>query len=741
MMQRCNRISALIALALPLVMIASCGQRDAPMDAPDQPIRVTPPLTAGSVLAPAAEQRRYEVASPHGATRQDEYYWLRDDQRSDRDMLAYLAAENAYADAVMAPLEGFETALYEELVGRIKQDDSSVPYKYKDYWYYSRFEEGQEYPIYARREGDMDAEEAVMLDVNQLAEGHDFYQVANWEVSPDQTLLAYLEDSVGRRQYTLRIKDLSTGETLPLQIPGLSTSLAWAADNEMLFYVENDPSTLLTKRVKSHTLSIDPQTDPVVYEELDDSFYVRLSTTRSEKYICINLNSTVSDESRCTEAAAPGEFKVLAPRRRDFEYSADHLGSRWVIRTNWNAENFKLMEADDDILGDRSQWRDLIPYDADVLISRFTLFDDFMAVAERSSGLTRIRIVNSDQQIDYIRADEPAYAMALSVNAEPNTEWIRYTYTSLTTPTSTYELNVRTGERKLLKEQPVLGGFNKDNYVTERLWATAHDGTEIPMSIVYRKDFEKNGTAALLQYGYGSYGSSTDPRFNGNVLSLLDRGMVYAIAHIRGGQEMGRQWYEDGKLLNKTNTFTDFIDVTDFLVNEGYAAPDRVAAVGGSAGGLLVGAVANLAPEKYHVIVSLVPFVDIVTTMLDASIPLTTNEYDEWGNPEDRIYYEYILSYSPYDQLDAKAYPAMFVYTGLWDSQVQYWEPSKYVARLRDRKTDANLVVFRVQMEAGHGGQSGRFQRYHDTAEQYAFLLNQLSVLELQVTNDNTASD
>ena len=701
------------------------------MDAMDQATRVTPPLTAGGVPAPAAEQRSYEVAAPHGATRQDEYYWLRDDQRSNPDMLAYLKAENAYADAIMAPLEKSEAALLEELVGRIKQDDSSVPYKYKDYWYYSRFEEAQEYPIYARREGGMDAEEEILLDVNLLAAGHDFYQVADWEVSPDQTLLAYVEDIVGRRQFTLRIKNLTTGEILSLQIPGLSTSLAWAADSKMLFYVENDPSTLLTKRVKSHTLGNDPQSDPVVYEELDDSFYMDLSTTRSEKYICINVTSTVSSESRCTEAAAPGEFKVLAPRRRDFEYTADHLGSRWVIHTNWNAKNFKLMETVDDISGDRSQWRNLIPHDPDVLISGFDLFDDFMAIGERSNGLTRIRIVTDDQQADYVRADEPAYAMALSVNAEPDTEWIRYTYTSLTTPTSTYELNFRTGERKLLKEQPVLGGFDKNNYVTERLWATAHDGTKIPVTVVYRKGFERNGSAALLQYGYGSYGNSIDPWFSGNVLSLLDRGIVYAIAHIRGGQEMGRQWYDDGKLMNKINTFTDFIAVTDFLVDEGYAAPDRVAAMGGSAGGLLVGAVANLAPEKYRVIVSLVPFVDVVTTMLDASIPLTTNEYDEWGNPEDRTYYDYILSYSPYDQLDAKAYPAMFVYTGLWDSQVQYWEPSKYVARLRERKTDNNLLVFRVQMEAGHGGRSGRFQRYRDTAEQYAFLVNQLGVPDL----------
>ncbi len=743
-----------IASALVFLLLVACGERDAPTgDAPidasnptsavtppsDPTIAtptVTPPLEADSVpvAPPAAEARAHEVAAPHGATRQDEYYWLRDDERADPDMLAYLEAENDYADAVMAPLADSEAALYEELVGRIKQDDSSVPYKYKDYWYYTRFEEGEEYPIYARREGNMDAPEEVMLDVNRLAEGHDFYQVGNWQVSPDQTLLAYVEDKVGRRQYTLRIKDLGSGETLPVQIPGVSTSLAWAADNRTLFYVVNDEETLLTRWVRTHTLGGEAGSDPVVYEEPDDSFYMGLSTTRSERYICISLSSTVSNELRCTEAAAPGEFRVLAPRERDFEYSADHLDSRWVIRTNWNAENFKLMEVGDDVWGDRSEWRDLIGHDDGVFIGGFELFDDFMAVGERSGGLTRVRIVDGDGQTSYVDADETAYAMNLSVNAEPGTDQLRYTYTSLTTPASTYELNVRTGERTLLKEQPVLGGFDKTDYVTERLWATARDGTRIPVSVLYRDGFERDGTAALLQYGYGSYGFSNDPRFSSNVLSLVDRGMVYALAHIRGGQEMGRSWYEDGKLLNKVNTFSDFIDVTDFLVEQGYAAPDRVAAMGGSAGGLLVGAVTNMAPEKYRVIVSLVPFVDVVTTMLDASIPLTTNEYDEWGNPEDETYYDYILSYSPYDQLEAKDYPAMFVSTGLWDSQVQYWEPSKYVARLRARKTDDNLVVYRVQMEAGHGGQSGRFRRYRETAEQYAFLLNQLGV-EMRVAS------
>jgi len=724
-----------IALALIFLLLAACGELHGPTgDEQIDPINLTPaaalPLDADSVPAqpPVAGQRPHEVTAPHGAARQDEYYWLRDDERADPDMLAYLEAENDYADAVMAPLADSKAALYEEIVGRIKQDDSSVPYKYKDYWYYTRFEEGQEYPIHARREGSMDAPEEIMLDVNELAEGHDFYQVGNWKVSPDQTLLAYVEDTVGRRQYTLRVRDLAGGETLAVQIPGVSTSLAWAADNRMLYYVLNDEETLLTRWVKTHTLGSDEGSDPVVYEELDDSFYMGLSTTRSEKHICIGLESTVSSELRCTEAAAPGEFRVLAPRERDFEYSADHHDSRWVIRTNWNAENFKLMEVGDEVWGDRTQWRDLVGHDADVFIGGFELFDEFMAVGERSGGLTRIRIVEQDGQSHYVDADETAYTMALSVNAEPDTDQLRYTYTSLTTPASTYELNVRTGERTLLKEQPVLGGFDKNDYVTERLWATARDGARIPVSVLYRRGFERDGTAALLQYGYGSYGFSNDPRFSSNVLSLVDRGMVYALAHIRGGQEMGRSWYDDGKLLNKVNTFTDFIDVTDFLVDQGYAAPDRVAAMGGSAGGLLVGAVANMAPEKYRVIVSLVPFVDVVTTMLDASIPLTTNEYDEWGNPEDQAYYDYILSYSPYDQLEAKDYPAMFVSTGLWDSQVQYWEPSKYVARLRARKTDDNLLVYRVQMEAGHGGQSGRFQRYLETAERYAFLLNQLGV-------------
>lgn len=679
---------------------------------------------------PQAAPKPHTVKAPHGAERIDEYYWLRDDSRENPEMLAYLKAENAYTDAVLAPLEGLKGRLYDEIVGRIKQDDASVPARWKDYWYYTRFEEGKEYPIHARRKGSMEAPEEVMFDLNAMAEGKPFYQIGNWELSPDQQLAAFAEDSVGRRQYVIRVKNLATGEILPDAIRGASASLMWGDDNRTLYYIENDPTTLLSKRVKAHVLGTPASSDRLVYEEPDDSYYMGLQRTRSDKYLCIGVSSTVSSETRCTEAANPGEFTVLAPRERDFEYDADHLGDRWVIRSNWQAKNFRVLTlADDQPWGDRSRWQELIPHSEAVFISQVELFDDFLAIGERSGGLQRIRLRHwADGREEFVKADESAYAMGVGNNPMPDTDWLRYTYTSLTTPATTFELNVKTGERKLLKEQPVLGGFDKANYVTERLWATARDGTKVPVSVLYRKGFEKNGKAALYQYAYGSYGASTDPTFNSAVLSLVDRGAVYAIAHIRGGQEMGRAWYEDGKLLKKVNTFTDFIDVTDFLVKEGWAAKGRVAAMGGSAGGLLMGAIANMAPEKYRAIVAHVPFVDVVTTMLDESIPLTTNEFDEWGNPKDPTYYAYMLSYSPYDQVKKQDYPSMLVTTGLWDSQVQYYEPAKWVARLRTMKTDDNPLLFRINMEAGHGGKSGRFQRFRERAEEYAFVLERLGL-------------
>ena len=692
---------------------------------------------------PDAAKKPHVVKAPFGAERQDEYYWLRDDKRESKEMLDYLKAENAYADAVLAPLKPVEDALYGEIVGRIKQDDASVPARERGYWYYSRFVKGQDYPIHARRKdadgldagailkaneaGDFAGEE-ILLDVNALAKDKDYYSVGDYEVTQDNTILAYADDTNGRRQYTIRFKDLSGGKDYPETIKGVSANLVWADDNRTLFYVENDPETLLTKKVKKHVLGTDPKDDVLVYEEPDDSFYMGVDRTRDDKYIVIGVSSTVSDELRYAPAADPAAFTVLAPRARDVEYGADHFRGRWVIRTNdGGATNFKIATAPDGADA-RAQWKDWIAHSDDVFIEGFELFDGFTAIAERSGGLERVRILEADGSGEFVKADEPAYSMGLDINSEPATDWLRYSYTSLTTPATTYELNTKTGERRLLKRQPVLGGYDPDNYVTERVWSTARDGTKVPVSIVYKKGFEKNGKAAMLQYGYGSYGASMDPGFSVTTVSLLDRGMVYALAHIRGGQEMGRKWYDDGKLLKKKNTFTDFIDVTDDLVKRGYAAPDRVAAYGGSAGGLLMGAIANMAPDKYRVILSQVPFVDVVTTMLDPSIPLTTNEYDEWGNPEQKPYYDYIATYSPYDNLKAQAYPAMFVGTGLWDSQVQYWEPAKYVARLRDVDTSGRPVVFRTNMEAGHGGKSGRFRRYREQSEMYAFMLDQLGV-------------
>ena len=691
---------------------------------------------------PDVEKKPHVVKAPHGAERRDEYYWLRDDKRKDADMLGYLKAENAYADALLAPLKPVQDQLYDEIVARIKQDDASVPYRERGWWYYSRFEQGKDYPIHARRRdgagvdalsiqeanaaGDFAAEQ-LLFDVNAMAAGKDYYAVGGRTVSQDNRMVVYGDDTNGRRQYTLRVKDLDTGETLADSIPGTAGYAVWADDNRTFFYIENDPETLLSTKVKKHVVGSDPKDDVLVYEEQDDTFYMGVGRTRDDKYITIGMSSTVSDELRYAPAADPREFKVLAPRTRDVEYDADHHGGRWVIRTNdGGAKNFKVVTAADGATS-RKDWQDWIAHDPQVFIEDIELFDGHAAVAERSGGLERVRILKDGGTSEYVKADETAYSMGLDVNAEPDTDWLRYGYTSLAMPATTYELNVKTGERRELKRQPV-PGYDPANYVTERVWVTARDGAKVPVSLVYRKGFEKNGKAAMLQYGYGSYGASMDPGFSVTTVSLLDRGMVYALAHIRGGQEMGRAWYEDGKLLHKQNTFTDFIDVTDALVKQGYAAPDRVAALGGSAGGLLMGAIANMAPDKYRVILSQVPFVDVVTTMLDASIPLTTNEYDEWGNPEQKQYYDYMLSYSPYDNLKAQAYPATFVGTGLWDSQVQYWEPAKYVARLRDLNTSKAPVVFRINMEAGHGGKSGRFRKYREQAEMYSFMLEQLGV-------------
>jgi oligopeptidase B len=687
-----------------------------------------PALAQTAPTPPIAATRPHEVKAPFGAVRNDEYYWLRDDTRKNPEMLAYLKAENAYADAILAPEKPVAEKLYGEFVSHIKQDDSTVPYLKNGYYYYTRFETGADYPVVARRKGSLTAQEQVILDQPAMAKGHNFFQIAGRTVSPDNQLLAYTLDTVGRRQYVLKVKNLATGETYADEVPNVENGVAWAADNKTIFYVEKDPVTLLGVRVKAHVLGTPASADRLVYTEKDDTFYMGVGTTSDDRYICIQLHATVSDEQRCAPVANPASFEVIAPREREFLYSADHLGGRWIIRTNWQAPNYRIMTvADGHAARGRAGWADLIPASDTVFIEDFKPFNGFLAVEERSEGNKKLRIVAPGGKSVPVAADEPAYTMALGVNEAPESDWLRYTYDSLVTPTTTYEVNYKTGERRVLKVNPV-PGYDASKYVTERVWATARDGTKVPVSLVYAKGFKKDGTAALFQYAYGSYGYSTDPAFTPALPTMLDRGMVYAIAHIRGGQEMGRKWFDQGKVLNKKNSFTDFIDVTRFLVGQGYAAKGRVAAMGGSAGGLLMGAVANMAPQDYRVIVAQVPFVDVVTTMLDTSIPLTTGEFDEWGNPAEKQYYDYMLSYSPYDNVRAQAYPAMFVGTGLWDSQVQYYEPTKWVARLRARKTDSNPLVFRVNMEAGHGGKSGRFERYRQQAEYMGFVMAQLGV-------------
>ena len=682
---------------------------------------------AAELAAPLAATRSYTVKSPHG-DREDPYYWLRDDQRKQPDVLAYLKAEKAYYEQYAGRYAALTKKLNDELVGRIQQDDSTVPSVKGDYAYYKRYEKGKQYPIYARKPKNGGAEQ-VLLDANALAKGHEFYEIGNYVVSPNQQLLVYAEDLTGRRNYTLRVRDLRTGKNLPDVITGATASLAWGADSRRVFYIEKDPQTLLGTTLKRHRLGRPAKQDAVLYREKDPSFYMGVGNSTDDTHVVVYLSSTVSSEMRVMPSNdAKERLTLLAPRQRDFLYDADHLGDRWVVRTDWEAPNFRLMSVRDSELGDRRRWKPLLAHDPAIFIESFELFKSHLVLNERSEGLERVRVLpwNDLKAARYIASDEPVYVASTDKNPEQNTPWLRYRYTSLTTPSSVYEYNLHTGEKRLLKQQAVLGGFKQANYVTERVWVSARDGVKVPVSLLYRKGFKRDGTSPLYQYAYGSYGASMSPEFYGSILSLVDRGFVYAIAHVRGGQEMGRQWYEDGKLLKKMNTFNDFIDVTSHLVAQGYAARDQVFASGGSAGGLLMGAIANMAPEKYRGIVADVPFVDVVTTMLDTSIPLTTNEFDEWGNPQQKAFYDYMLSYSPYDQVKKQAYPAMLVTSGLHDSQVQYFEPAKWVAKLRTHKTDKNPLLFHINMDAGHGGASGRFDRLKEVAEEYAFILSLL---------------
>ena len=692
-------------------------------------------------VAPVAKKVPFEMTE-HGDTRVDDYFWMRlsdaqkeaetpDDQT--QDVLDYLAAENDYIDSKLAHTEGLQQTLFDEIVGRIKKDDRSVPVRNRGYWYYSRYEEGKEYAINCRKPAgdevlyeDCAGEEEVMFDQNEMAEGHDYFAMGGMRVSDDNNLVAFGVDTVSRRQYTVRFKDLSTGELLADEIPLTTGGATWAADNKTVFYTRKDPQTLRSYQVYRHVLGTPVEDDALVFEETDETFSCGVYRTKSDEYLVIYTSQTLSQEYRVLKADDPmGEWRVVQPRERDLEYGISHYGDHFYIVTNLDAKNFRLMKTPVDATT-KDNWEEVIPHRDDVLLEGIDIFKDYLVVEERQEGLNQIRIKTWDGSKDeYLEFNDPAYTAGTRSNPDFDTEILRFGYSSMTTPSSTYDHNMRTGERILLKQQEVIDdNFSPDNYMSERLMVEVRDGVKVPVSMVYRKGTERNGENPFLLYAYGSYGSSMDPYFSSVRLSLLDRGFVYAIAHIRGGQEMGRHWYEDGKLLKKQNTFNDFEDVGRAMVEMGYTAPDHLYAMGGSAGGLLMGAVMNQAPDLFNGVVAAVPFVDVVSTMLDETIPLTTFEWDEWGDPRDSVYYHYMKSYSPYDQVAAQDYPNTLVTTGYWDSQVQYWEPAKWVAKLRELKTDDNTLLFHTNMDAGHGGQSGRFRRYKEVALEYAFMLD-----------------
>lgn len=674
---------------------------------------------------PRAEKRLHEMTE-HGNTRVDEYYWLRDDTRSDPEVLAYLEAENQYFEKEMAHTSGMQKTLFDEMTARLDPDDSSVPYEKNGYWYYNRYEPGKEYPIYARRKGSMDSSEEILVDGNERAEGLTFYQIRGVEVSDDHRYVAIAEDTVGRRINTIRVLDTQSGDYLPEEIGNADDSLAWSAGGDYLFYLEKNPETLLGYKVMRHQLGTDPADDVLVFEETDNTFYTDISRSRSGNYIMLEHTNTDTSEIKVLDALEPlGEFQYILPRETGHEYEVDHANGLFYIRTNWEAENFRVMSTTLENAPDKTKWKEIIPNRPESMVNDVLAFDHWLAVEERMDGLRKVRVLSHDGSVDkYLVADEEAYVMWTDKNANTDTDVIRYGYSSLVTPDQIWEVDLASGESRLLKADRVLGGYDSSLFQTSRLHVGARDGAQIPVTIAYRADTKLDGTAPALIYAYGSYGSSTDPWFRSSVVSLMDRGFVFVIAHIRGGQELGRQWYENGRLMNKINTFTDFIDVTVALQQAGTIDPSRTFAMGGSAGGLLMGAVINMAPELYRGVVARVPFVDVITTMLDESIPLTTGEFKEWGNPKEKEAYDYMLSYSPYDQVSEQDYPNLMITTGLHDSQVQYFEPAKWVARLRDKRTDNNRLIMITDMEAGHGGASGRYRRYEETAQEYAFIVD-----------------
>ena len=672
-------------------------------------------------IAPKAKKVEKKLTA-HGHTRVDPYYWL--NERENSEVIGYLEAENEYTDKVMEHTKEFQQTLFEEIIGRIKQTDESVPYRSNGYWYYVRYEEGKEYPIYCRKEGTLEADEVVMLDVNAMAEGHEYYQVVGLNVSLDNRWLAFGVDTVSRRQYNIFIKDLQSGEVLDPGVTNTTGGSTWANDNSTLFYTRKDEQTLRSFQVYQHKLGAN-EADKLVYQEDDETFNTGIYKTKSNEFLVIWSGSTLTSDYRILDANDPGnEFKPFSPRERGLEYFIEHFEDKFYIVTNLEAQNFRLMETPDDKTS-KSNWKEVIAHRQDVLMESIEVFKNYLVVEERKNGLTNLRIIaqNTGEE-HYLDFGEEAYTAYTSINREFDTELLRYAYTSMTTPNSTFDYDMKTKEKTLLKQQEVVGGYDPSAYETKRLYAKSRDGVNVPISLVYKKSLKKPAGNPTLLYGYGSYGATIDPTFSSVRLSLLDRGFIFAIAHIRGGQMLGRPWYDDGKLFKKKNTFNDFIDCAEHLLAEEYTEPSNLFAMGGSAGGLLMGAVVNQRPDLWKGVVAAVPFVDVMTTMLDESIPLTTGEYDEWGNPNEKDPYEYMLSYSPYDNVEAKSYPNLLVTTGLHDSQVQYWEPAKWVAKLRDMKSDNNRLLLKTNMETGHSGASGRFEPYKETALEYAFILD-----------------
>ncbi|WP_037324592.1 S9 family peptidase [Salinimicrobium terrae] len=676
------------------------------------------------IIAPRVKKVPVKLEK-HGDVRTDDYFWMR--ERENPEVLDYLTRENIYNDEMTAHTKQLQEDLFQEVKKRIKEDDSSVPYKLNGYWYITRFEKGKDYPIYSRKKETLDAPEEILFDVNEMAKGHDYFKLSGLSVSPNNKLISYAVDTLSRRKYTIYIKNLETGEVYPEKIKNTTGGATWANDNKTLFYARKDEETLRSDKIYKHHLGTKAVQDALVFFEEDETFHTYVYKSKSQRYIIIGSDSTLTSEYRFIAADDPdGEVNIVQPRIRGLEYSIAHYRDCLYIMTNKDgATNFKLMKVSVHDPG-MENWEEVIPHREDVLLEDIDLFRDYLVVSERSNGLNKIHIRRWDGTDSYfLPFDNETYTAFTGTNPDFDTEILRYTYNSLTTPTQVVDFNMRTKEKEVKKELEVLGGkFKKENYVSDRIWATAQDGTKIPMTLVHRKELKKDGNNPVLQYAYGSYGSTIDPYFSNVRLSLLDRGFIFVLAHVRGGEYLGRKWYEDGKLLKKKNTFTDFIDCSNHLIRENYTSPEHLYASGGSAGGLLMGAIANLAPQLYNGIIASVPFVDVVTTMLDETIPLTTGEYDEWGNPNDPEYYFYMKSYSPYDNVIAQEYPHMLVTTGLHDSQVQYWEPAKWVAKLRELKTDSNKLLFHTNMEAGHGGASGRFEALREVAEEYAFLLD-----------------